>query len=124
MARRRFQFRLRTLMIVVAAFCVVFGWYISQQKKIIAERQALMKEITSTFGGQIAQAYESPPLPDPSVPLIRDVLGDEAVKYIFLPVSVSTGNLRKVRVAFPEAKILARTREGDVATFPQETNSD
>jgi hypothetical protein len=37
--RRRFQFRLRTMMILVTVFCFVIGGYTGWQKKIVKERQ-------------------------------------------------------------------------------------
>ena len=41
--RRRFQFRLRTLMIGVTLFCVVAGWLLSQAS-VVWERKALLKK--------------------------------------------------------------------------------
>jgi hypothetical protein len=41
--RRRFQFRLRTLLICVTAFCVVIGGYTGWQNKIVKERQEWLR---------------------------------------------------------------------------------
>src|ERR1700694_3854035 len=41
--RRWFQFRLRTLMVVVTLFCVVVGGYIGRQAKIVRDRKAFLE---------------------------------------------------------------------------------
>ena len=39
----RFQFRLRTLFIVVTVLCVVPGGYVIWQRKIVSERQRWLR---------------------------------------------------------------------------------
>src|SRR5258707_5538164 len=48
--RRRFQFRLRTLMIGVTLLCVVGGGYVLWQKGIAKERQAILDDVLKRGG--------------------------------------------------------------------------
>ncbi len=62
--RRRFQFRLRTLMIVVAVVaipCAYVGW----QAKIVRERRALLDSIKAA-GGFVTAARDNGGPPPPS----------------------------------------------------------
>ena len=83
--RRRFQFRLRTLMILVTVFCFVIGGYTGWQKKIVKERRAwlhvhsrqpesLMHEVSILGIGDVEQGPG----------LIRCWLGDEPQEYLKL----------------------------------------
>jgi hypothetical protein len=49
--RRRFQFRLRTLLIAVTLLCVVFGGYVVRHLKKVEERKALLRLVVSNGGG-------------------------------------------------------------------------
>ena len=49
--RRRFQFRLRTLMVGVTLFCVIFGGYAGYHLKKVGERRALLRLIVTNGGG-------------------------------------------------------------------------
>jgi hypothetical protein len=89
--RRRFQFRLRTLIIVVTLFCLVAGWL--PQASIVWERKSLLKK-ASVWGADDT---------DSGVPLVRRLFGDSGVGLVQLDVSASDEELALYRAAFPEA---------------------
>jgi hypothetical protein len=124
-SRRRFQFRLRTLMIVVtllAVPCAYVGW----QKKIVLDRKAVA-DLVNQRGGVImwASPFEkhfSPPgfqvapaevpgeaiiqMPYPKASQLRQWLGDDYALYILCSSSsLSEEEVVRVKRAFPEAYI-------------------
>ncbi len=104
--RRRFQFRLRTLMIVVTLLALPCG-YVGWQAKIVRERKVLRETVIGSFvtaedfskmvqGG----AFKLETLPH--VSWLRRLLGDEAI----VTISVfKVDDVDAVRVAFPEAEV-------------------
>jgi hypothetical protein len=94
--RRRFQFRLRTLMIVVTLFCLLIGWIrILNQANVVWERQSLLKRAL-VWGADDT---------DSGVPLVRRLFGDLGVGLVQLDVSASDEELAHYRAAFPEASV-------------------
>ena len=103
-ARRRFQFRLRTLMIgvtLLAVPCAYVGW----QAKIVRHRRDLLKGLRDrSIRYELTTNY--PQLTDPPrIPLIREWLGDSAVWAIGYRPNSSPPNLDELRIYFPEAII-------------------
>jgi hypothetical protein len=108
---RRFQFRLRTLMIGVTLLAIPCG-YLGWQKKIVADRWALrfeIKKMGPTDNGYAkgvidrANANE----PERAIPWLRLMLGDQAIRFVALPTNVSKDYLQRVKETFPEADIFA-----------------
>src|SRR5438309_1747237 len=98
MARRRFQFRLRTLMIVVTLFCVAVGGYIGWQKTIVAERE---RERTwfQQHGGVVLSNFTIPGQQQyrPSVSWVRSLLGDSGVASIRFGRPISGDDERRLK---------------------------
>ena len=92
--RRRFQFRLRTLMIGVTLFCLVAGWLLNQAS-VVWERKSLL-ERAPVWGADDK---------DSGVPLVRRLFGDSGIGLVQLDVSASDEELAHYRAAFPEASV-------------------
>jgi len=110
--RRWFNFSLRTLFIVVTALCCWLGWEMS----VVRSRQAALSRIKGNmaFSVTTAQSYRErwpagmsvPTLA--TIPLIRRLLGDEAVQEIVVHrwfQSFSEEELSRLTRAFPEAQL-------------------
>ena len=96
-ARRRFQFRLRTLLIgvtLLAVPCAYVGW----QTKTISERKASLDGMLKRGG--IALAGISWPNGPPVARLswIRERLGDQAMKWIVLPSGATAEEEERMRL--------------------------
>jgi hypothetical protein len=109
--RRWFQFRLRTLLIVVTLFCAA-GGYVIQQKKFVNDRWEIRYAVTKMNGG--ADGYHrtfidlwSANDAEHSLPWLRTVFGDQSVRSIGLPVDVPLEFRNRVREMFPEADVIA-----------------
>ena len=91
--KRRFQFSLRTLLIVVTLFCVVAGGYVGWQKKIVSERKALRQTVERDGGTIYAlsdvgrSGWNPTPKSSLEIPWLRQSFGDEAV----IEIGVQTG---------------------------------
>jgi hypothetical protein len=117
--RRRFQFRLRTLMIgvtLLAVPCAYVGW----QVKIVRARNAMMirlrdlggvcntpDEIRDFFSASYKRSIGMYRLP--VLPWIRRWLGDQAVYQMWIPESAPSHDAAEIAQAFPEA-IVGRKR--------------
>jgi hypothetical protein len=117
--RRRFQFRLRTLLIGVTLFCV-FGGYVGWQAKILKQRKMLASEL-SQHGGAIVWSSEESKMhpgsqfiasekvtyrwPYPQASWLRRLLGDDYALAI-LHSRISDEVLDQIRAAFPEAEFV------------------
>ena len=104
--RRRFQFRLRTLMIGVTVFCLVVGGYIGWQAKIVRERTRLREQ----FFVRQKNPFEDDetvrePVSDAGVGWIRRLLGDAEYRSATVSGKISGQDLRRVEEAFPESTI-------------------
>jgi hypothetical protein len=91
--RRRFQFRLRTLMIVVTLLAVPCG-YIGWQARIVRERRDLL-----------ASQFVKSSINDGngSMSWIRRSLGDEAYVFLYLSETATPDVVDRIKIAFPEA---------------------
>src|SRR5262249_39425467 len=103
---RRFQFSLRTLLIVVAILAVPC-WYVGEQWRIGRERQAMRERLYRIGGAVRLPFFENDP---PAVPWVRSLLGDEGVFGIFYPPleDRKSEDEGAIETAFPEAKNLGR----------------
>jgi hypothetical protein len=97
--RRRFQFRLRTLMIVVTLLAIPCG-YVGWQVKIVKQRNEMLSILT-TNGGILWPEYTDDGAQE--MPWIRRLLGDHAVNIIFFPIEMEASTRAKIRAAFPGA---------------------
>jgi hypothetical protein len=98
--RRRFQFRLRTLMIVVTLLAVPLG-YVGWQAKIVRERRSMLGTIDAAGGRYLAINVGDLPAGMTGPGWIRRFLGDVAVVEIdFHASSLSQDDLKE---KFPEA---------------------
>ena len=108
---RWFQFRLRTLLIAVTIFCVAGGGYVGRQAKIVRERQAVIRDVNGVTWAQNPD--------DSEIPLIRRWLGDHAFLTIWLnetmPDEWPREDIRRIAVAFPEARIDFGSPNADAA---------
>jgi hypothetical protein len=96
MPRRRFQFRLRTLLIVVTLLAVVCG-YVAHEAKIVRERDAMRLELKNL--GWINASDHT------SLPFIRRWLGDEQYSMILVPRGTSNDYIARVKAVFPESNV-------------------
>jgi hypothetical protein len=116
--RRRFQFRLRTLMIgvtLLAVACAYVGW----QAKIVTERKAMRER----WSGKVwfrtpdmgsGSIPPTPPLPPTKVTWLRELFGDEALEEIWLPSDTPKSELDQIKALFPESTVEIETRpKGD-----------
>jgi hypothetical protein len=88
---RRFQFRLRTLLIGVSLFAVPLG-YVSHQLRFVRERRAVAATLARSHPG-----------PGPS--WLRNLLGDEGYWYIEVDPNATDEEVEKCRNIFPEATV-------------------
>jgi hypothetical protein len=111
--RRRFQFRLRTLLILVTALalpCAVVGWELN----FIRQRQAALVWLKEGAGWAITtaeyqqlpdQAPHNPSGPAMEIPAWRRWLGDEPIAAIGFERRIPKADRERVRRLFPEAEI-------------------
>jgi hypothetical protein len=104
--RRRFQFRLRTLMIGVTVFCVVVGGYVGWQAKIVRERRALLDEINAAGGGEVPDIAHRPPW-------LRRILGDENVGFMVVPYMTDGETMARIFRLFPDVPTFVGHKEHD-----------
>ena len=99
----RFQFRLRTLMIVVTLLAVPLG-YVGWQVRMVRERKACLERIVF-LQGAYAPSPHSHKSAGPSQ--LRLWLGDWPIDTISLPAeSARTDDVERIKATFPEAKFL------------------
>jgi hypothetical protein len=107
--RRRFQFRLRTLMIGVTLLAVLCGW----QAKVIRDRHEAAKTyltvsaVYETYGPNHTVRVRTQSAPWP----LR-WLGEDGYFVVIVPLSTHDDEVQRLVRLFPEAKI---GREGDGA---------
>jgi hypothetical protein len=110
--RRRFQYRLRTLMIGVTLLAVPLG-YVGWQAKIVRERKLLADEYRRSPNCYIStetnvENWPWRPMPHANpreVSWLRRLIGDEAIARIAFDRPISDAELFKLRDMFPEATI-------------------
>jgi hypothetical protein len=120
-----YQFRLRTLMIVVTLVAIPCG-YVGWQAKIVRERKAVLAQIEDAGGGFFSDLRTTtgfgnrfPNWPDEAIASIdserqlhgsarttvRVLLGDEGVIVIWLPANVVPPEEARIRECIPEAYV-------------------
>jgi hypothetical protein len=106
-SRRRFQFRLRSLLIGVTVFCVVVGGFVGWQAKIVRERLALRDSCATVaiFLDEEDVLFTHPPREKSTVSWIRERLGDKAVHAITCYKGIAPETANRIVAAFPEADI-------------------
>ena len=100
---RRFQFRLRTLMIVVTLMAVPMA-YVAHEAKIAWDRKAMVNRILFVEGGWVAHNTE----PSWSPPWIRRLFGDQSIDEVALPVD-SPLTAREINAMLPEVANVQRS---------------
>src|SRR4051812_34590700 len=103
--RCRFQFRLRTLMIVVTLLAVPLG-YIGWQVRLVRERKGSRATNVAFFYKAIDMAFfDRERYPEPAtISWIRERLGDEAIQVVRPRTGASAETIAKLQAAFPEAE--------------------
>jgi hypothetical protein len=108
--RRRFQFRLRTLMIGVTLLAVPCA-YVAHEAQIVSERKEWIRahsgplRLSSARSSDIATVVPGDSNRAPS--LIRRWLGDEPKESINVSKNLSRPQLKEIISLFPEAAIFA-----------------
>jgi hypothetical protein len=103
--RRWFRFGLRTLFVVVTLLCCYLAW----ETSVVRQRRAMLQELRAKGGVQIVTAQMAQPSPvtprAARIPLVRRVLGDEAIQEIWLSwyPAVSAEERDRMAKVFPEA---------------------
>jgi hypothetical protein len=91
------RFNLRIVLIIVAAAALFFS-----QWPVVKRRQHALKEI-STY--MVDSHFRSDWLTPIGVNPLRRLLGDEAIRVIYLPANASKERVAEVERLFPEAYI-------------------
>jgi hypothetical protein len=99
----RFQFRLRTVLIVVTLIAVMCG-HVGWQARIVQERKALLR----TYADTQVRFASFDERRDSEIPLLRRWFGDHFVNSIALRAS---GNAALYEAAFPEADVTVDTEK-------------
>jgi hypothetical protein len=106
--RRRFQFRLRTLMIGVTLFALIPCGNVGWQAKIVRERQAWIAHqpfrLRTDQPKNVRELAQGDTTQSPS--RVRLWLGDESVEAIVIPNSSTPEELKLAASLFPEAAIV------------------
>ena len=102
LSRRRIQFRLRTLLIIVALLALPCA-YVAHEAQIVAHRRSVMENAFRNGATPFVPMFTSDFETIPSVPWIRRILGDEGMKEIWW--NDATKEEREgFQSAFPEAE--------------------
>ena len=106
--RRRFQFRLRTLMIGVTLFALIPCGYVGWQAKIVRERKAWVAQspflLRTDTPKNVRELAQGDPARTPS--RVRLWLGDESIEAIVIPNSSTPEELKLATSLFPEAVVV------------------
>ena len=123
LVHRRFQFRLKTLLIVVTAFCIGFGWLGVQIKRARDQRQAV--EAIQEMGGAVYYHYmfneDGYPVSNPKPPIPTWLAGWIGYHLFINPYEVqfygeeSGDNVLPVLQAFPDLRSLKNPSISDSA---------
>jgi hypothetical protein len=100
---RRFQFRLRTLLIGVTLLAVPMG-YVGWQVKIVRERKEELRKITNDGGLVGFWDVATPPWPTElrTVPFVRRWIGDRAVLSVMFKKGTANEERQRIKELFPE----------------------
>src|SRR5580693_1740940 len=97
----RFQFRLRTLLIVVTVVAVACG-YFAHEARIVSQRKAVLAEIEHVAGAKCMLALYPPNRPS----WVRCLLGDVQTNVAFLmPANTTPEMMHRIEEAFPEGAV-------------------
>ncbi len=113
MPRPRFQFRLRTLFVVVTLLAAACG-YVAHEYRIVQRRNEKRENLWLVdVQWMTAESYEkhrSLPLgrPPPKISWIRQQLGDVPVYFLSLPETTSDEYAKEIQAIFPEAIVQKR----------------
>ena len=102
--RHRFQFRLRTLMIVVTLFCTFAGW-IGNQVRTAHQRKAMFANCPQSI---ILYSFADEGDQFSLISPVRRWLGDVTVQYLVVSATVDPADLKAIRETFPETEIELR----------------
>jgi hypothetical protein len=107
--RRRFQFRLRTLMIVVTLLAVACG-YVGCQANIVRHRTWVLSHFDNRKWPAVVpvELWES----QDSLPWIRRVLGDRAHSRLEVDRTVPESDFIAIKDAYPEASVVRSDLSG------------
>jgi hypothetical protein len=98
MTRRRFQFRLRTLMIGVTLLAIASG-YVGREVEIVHVRRAeLDRNVNLRVQFRPTDEYGA-------INWIRRALGDKTLYGIFVPKQTEPAEIARLHAIFPEADI-------------------
>jgi hypothetical protein len=115
--RRRFQFRLRTLLIGVTLFCIVGGWF-GNQVRIGANRKAVRDEIAIKHGYHVVFHNQ---LGATNISCFLQALtGTSLVDRIEVDSTSKLSDAEEaiIRETFPEARIEVQAQSGIPGTQP------
>jgi len=106
--RRWFSFSLRSLLLVMTGLCIWLGW----ESSVVRKRQVVLSKMRSNPAIRVttAEAYTQrfpvgTPVPSvATVPLVRRLLGDEAIQEIWSS-GISEPELSHLAIVFPEAEV-------------------
>jgi hypothetical protein len=106
---RWFQFRLRTVFVVMTLIAIAAGW-VGWQAKIVQERKWLREHSHASFlplkEYKPISLNETWPKGTPSVSWFRELLGDEAIYSVTVDrLSPANQYLNQLEAAFPEAHV-------------------
>jgi hypothetical protein len=107
----RFQFRLRTLMIVVTLLAVPC-WWVATQRQLVQDRLALLQRVQNVDHGNYF-FEQLPPGKAPSISGLRRLLGDQAISNILLPLEANAEEYAPIHAMFPEAQLQVKDLEGE-----------
>jgi hypothetical protein len=115
MQRRWFQFRLRTLMVVVTITAAGCAW-IAHEGRIVQERTALRQWIEEGGGActnndLAAHIRLVSKIDEPSI--VRRWLGDQTVTTVFLPRKFADQDLQRIKTCFRGATLIYPGADGD-----------
>ena len=102
--RRRFQFGLGTMFVMVTVVAVWLGWELT----FVRERRTALEWLKKN-GGFVVSVAETknnqvpPPEPVNEIPIWRRWLGDEAMYFVVPPDNATEDDLSRFQRLFPEA---------------------
>jgi hypothetical protein len=105
--RRRFQFRLRTLMVVVTVFALIPCGYLGWEAKVVRERRLWLAHLQAEgYGPRIGDivVYAGNGHGGPNN--VRRWLGDKEVITIAIPATISEEDKETTLRLFPESNVL------------------
>ena len=98
--RLRPQYSLRMLLAVITIVAALLGW----QTHVVRERQALRKSISERGGAILSDRSIHR---EDQLPWYRRLLGDQGVRFIFLPQGCSDAEKDQSKAVFSECEHIA-----------------